>query len=294
MIGLLMTLRKSCAVWALLAMAASLSAKSPDQVKTKSGTVKGSFSTDGKVRAFKGIPYAAPPVGALRWKAPQPVAPWATTLETTKFGARCMQGNVFGDMEFRDDGPSENCLYLNVWTPLGEGKKHAPLPVMVWIYGGGYAAGATSEARQDGEMLAKKGVVVVSMNYRLGVFGFLAHPGLAKETGRNGSGNYGLLDQAAALEWVHNNIKSFGGDPANVTIFGESAGSFSVCGLMASPKSKDLIQKAIGESGAFPPLAARSAATEWLIFCSRCSTCDAWLAFIVPLRTPLAMRCCWL
>ena len=228
-----------------------MNAKSPDKVNTKSGTVKGAFSSDGKVREFKGIPYAAAPVGPLRWKAPQPLASWTTTLEATKFGARCMQGNVFGDMGFRDSGPSENCLYLNVWSPVQEGKKHAPLPVMVWIYGGGYAAGASSEPRQDGEMLAKKGVVVVSMNYRLGVFGFLAHPGLAKETGRNGSGNYGLLDQAAALEWVQKNIKSFGGDPTNITIFGESAGSFSVSGLMASPAAKGLFQKAIGESGAF-------------------------------------------
>ena len=246
-----MSLQNLGAPLALLAMTLCVNAKPADQVNTKSGTVKGSFSTDGKVLEFKGIPYAAPPVGPLRWKAPQPVAMWKTVLETTKFGARCMQGNVFGDMGFRDDGGSENCLTLNVWTPKVEGKKHAPLPVMVWIYGGGYAAGGTSEPRQDGEMLAKKGVVVVSMNYRLGVFGFLAHPGLAKETGRTGSGNYGLLDQAAALAWVHNNIKAFGGDPGNVTIFGESAGSFSVSGLMASPKAQGLFQKAIGESGAF-------------------------------------------
>jgi para-nitrobenzyl esterase len=213
--------------------------------------VKGAISANGKVRMFKGIPYAAPPVGPLRWKAPQPVAPWTTVREATAFGARCMQGNIFGDMMFRDSGPSEDCLYLNVWAPVPEGKKPALLPVMVWIYGGGYAAGASSEPRQDGEMLAQKGVVVVSMNYRLNVFGFLAHPGLAKETGRNGSGNYGLLDQVAALEWVRKNIKAFGGDPENVTIFGESAGSFSVCGLMASPLAKGLFQKAIGESGAF-------------------------------------------
>ena len=203
------------------------------------------------MRAFKGIPYAAPPVGELRWKAPQPVSSWTNMLDATKFGARCMQGNVFGDMVFRDSGPSENCLYLNVWSPVVSGKKHEPLPVMVWIYGGGYAAGATSEPRQDGEVLAKKGVVVVSMNYRLGVFGFLAHPGLAKETGHGGSGNYGLLDQVAALQWVQKNIKAFGGDPANVTIFGESAGSFSVIGLIASPLAKGLFEKAIGESGAF-------------------------------------------
>jgi para-nitrobenzyl esterase len=235
---------------ALLSLGLALDAKSLDKVKTDSGAIKGAISADGKVRLFKGIPYAAPPVGPLRWKAPQPVAPWASVRDATVFGARCMQGNIFGDMVFRDSGPSEDCLYLNVWSPVPEAK-HPPLPVMVWIYGGGYAAGASSEPRQDGEMLAKKGVVVVSMNYRLNVFGFLAHPGLAKETGRNGSGNYGLLDQVAALEWVHKNIKAFGGDPANVTIFGESAGSFSVSGLMASPLAKGLFQKAIGESGAF-------------------------------------------
>jgi len=246
-----MTRKNICATLALVALAFSLNAKSLDKVNTKSGPVKGAISADGKVRVFKGIPYAAPPVGALRWKAPQPVAPWTTVREATSFGARCMQGNVFGDMNFRDSGPSEDCLYLNVWSPVPAMKKQPPLPVMVWIYGGGYAAGATSEPRQDGEILAEKGVVVVSMNYRLGAFGFLAHPGLAKETGRSGSGDYGLLDQVFALEWVRKNIKAFGGDPANVTIFGESAGSFSVCGLMATPLAKGLFQKAIGESGAF-------------------------------------------
>jgi para-nitrobenzyl esterase len=244
MIGKFMTIKS---LVALSLMACALHAKSLDNVKTKSGEVHGTMSSDSKVRVFKGIPFAAPPVGGLRWKSPQPVTPWTNVRETTAFGARCMQGNVFGDMGFRDSGPSEDCLYLNVWVPV-EAKK---LPVMVWIYGGGFAAGATSEARQDGEVLAKKGVVVVSMNYRLGVFGFLAHPGLSKESGHGGSGNYGLLDQAAALEWVQKNIKAFGGDPTNVTIFGESAGSFSVSGLMASPKAKGLFQKAIGESGAF-------------------------------------------
>jgi len=244
-------MKHSLSTLAVLMLAFALHAKSPDKVNTKSGAVKGAISADGKIRMFKGIPFAAPPVGPLRWKAPQPVTPWTTAREATAFGARCMQGNVFGDMMFRDSGPSEDCLYMNVWSPVPEGKKKVLLPVMVWIYGGGFAAGASSEPRQDGEVLAKKGVVVVSFNYRLGVFGFLAHPGLAKETGRSGSGNYGLLDQAEALEWVQKNIKAFGGDPANVTIFGESAGSFSVSALMASPLSKDLFKRAIGESGAF-------------------------------------------
>lgn len=219
------------------------------QVKTEAGAVEGTTSADGKVQVFKGIPYAAPPVGPLRWREPQPVAHWDDVKKTTEFGARCMQGNVFGDMAFRDGGPSEDCLYLNVWTP--KAAPGAKLPVMVWIYGGGFQAGATSEGRQDGENLAHKGVVVVSMNYRLGIFGFFSHPGLTAESPHHASGNYGLLDQAAALQWVHNNIAAFGGDPGNVTIFGESAGSFSVCAQMASPLAKNLIAKAIGESGAF-------------------------------------------
>jgi para-nitrobenzyl esterase len=172
-----------------------------------------------------------------------------------------MQGNVYGDMVFRDPGMSEDCLTLNVWTPA-DAKK---LPVMAWIYGGGFMAGGTSEPRQDGQNLAKQGVVVVSMNYRLGVFGFFTHRELAKESGKNAAGNYGLLDQLAALQWVQGNIASFGGDPGNVTIFGESAGSFSVSALMASPLAKGLFHKAIGESGAafsshglpFKPLAEK-------------------------------------
>ena len=216
------------------------------EVKTDSGTIQG--KSDGAVSSFLGIPYAAPPVGESRWKPPAPVAKWTGVRKATEFGARCMQGPVFSDMIFRDPGPSEDCLTLNVWTPVNDGK--AKLPVMVWIYGGGFVAGATSEPRQDGTNLAKHGVVVVSMNYRLGVFGFFAHPDLLAESGRNSAGNYGLMDQAAALQWVKRNIEAFGGDPGNVTIFGESAGSFSVSALMASPLTKGLIHKAIGESGA--------------------------------------------
>jgi para-nitrobenzyl esterase len=228
---------------------AAMSVAAAGQVRTDAGPIEGSSSSDGKVQIFKGIPYAAPPVGALRWKEPQPVPSWQGVRKTTEFGARCMQGNVFGDMVFRDAAPSEDCLYLNVWTPKisPDGK----LPVMVWIYGGGFQAGATSEPRQDGEHLAHKGVVVVSMNYRLGIFGFFSHPELTKESPHHASGNYGLQDQAAALQWVRKNIAAFGGDPENVTIFGESAGSFSVSALMASPISKGLIHRAIGESGAF-------------------------------------------
>ncbi len=226
-----------------------LSSGAAGQVRTEAGAVEGSTSTDGKIQIFRGIPYAAPPVGALRWKEPQPVAAWQGVRKATEFGARCMQGNVFGDMVFRDAAPSEDCLYLNVWTP--KASSDAKLPVMVWIYGGGFQAGATSEPRQDGEHLAHKGVVVVSMNYRLGIFGFFSHPDLTKESPHHASGNYGLQDQAAALQWVRKNIAAFGGDSENVTIFGESAGSFSVSALMASPISKGLIHRAIGESGAF-------------------------------------------
>lgn len=219
------------------------------KVQTDAGVVEGTTSADGKVQMFRGIPYAAPPIGNLRWKEPQPVTKWKGVKKTTGYGARCMQWNVFGDMVFHDAGPSEDCLYLNVWTPSASAK--AKLPVMVWIYGGGFQAGATSEGRQDGEALAHRGVVIVSMNYRLGIFGFFSHPELTKESPNHASGNYGLLDQTAALQWVRRNIGAFGGDPENVTIFGESAGSFSVCALMASPTSKGLIHRAIGESGAF-------------------------------------------
>jgi len=230
-----------------LTLLSSVTALAAGVVTTDKGPVSGTASADSKIHIFKGIPYAAPPVGDLRWKAPQQAASWNTTLQATEFGPRCMQGPIYSDMIFRDKGPSENCLHLNVWTPAASANAH--LPVMVWIYGGGFAAGATSEPRQDGENLAHKGVIVVSMNYRLGIFGFFTHPDLAKESGHNSTGNYGLMDQAAALEWVKKNIAAFGGDPEKVTIFGESAGSMSVSALMASPLSKDLFRSAIGESG---------------------------------------------
>ncbi len=233
----------------LVLLVAGMTVAAAGQVRTDAGTVAGSASADGKVQIFKGIPYAAPPVGALRWKEPQPVPSWQGVRKATEFGARCMQGNVYGDMVFRDAAPSEDCLYLNVWTP--KASPDAKLPVMVWIHGGGFQAGATSEPRQDGEHLAHKGVVVVSMNYRLGIFGFFSHSALTKESPHHASGNYGLQDQAAALQWVRKNIAAFGGDPENVTIFGESAGSISVSALMVSPLSKGLIHRAIGESGAF-------------------------------------------
>jgi len=216
-------------------------------VATKDGKVQGALTTDGQVRAFKGIPYAAPPVGNLRWQPPQPPAKWHGTLTTTSFGSHCIQSSSYPDMTFHDPGPSEDCLTLNVWTPANA--KPGTLPVMVWVYGGGFTAGSTSESRQDGQFLAHRNVVIVSMNYRLGIFGFFAHPQLTAESSHHASGNYGLMDQAAALSWVKRNIRNFGGDPSNITIFGESAGSFSVSSLMASPLSRGLISKAIGESG---------------------------------------------
>ena len=214
-------------------------------VTTKLGDVQG--KQQGDIRTFLGIPYAAPPVGPLRWREPMPAAKWNGVRQATVFGPHCMQPPVFADMIFRDPGPSEDCLTLNIWTPANA--KPARLPVMVWIYGGGYQGGSTSEARQDGAVLATNGVVVVSLNYRLGIFGFFTHPALTAESPYKASGNYGLLDQTAALRWVKENIQAFGGDPSNVTLFGESAGAFAVSTQMASPLAKGLFQKAIGESG---------------------------------------------
>jgi len=227
-------------------MTASL-ALAGEPVRTDSGLVQGVRGGDSSIRVFRGIPYAAPPVGELRWREPRPVSPWEGVRSADRFGPRPMQARIYSDMIFRDDGPSEDCLYLNVWTPAKSPSER--LPVMVWIYGGGLKAGSTSEPRQDGENLARRGVVLVSMNYRLGVFGYLAHPELSRESGRNASGNYGFMDQMAALRWVQRNIAAFGGDPGNVTIFGESAGSFSVSLLVVTPLARGLFHKAIGESG---------------------------------------------
>ena len=233
------------AAWVIMIrMTATLWAAGP-RISVETGAIEG--KREGSVNAFLGIPYAAPPIGELRWKPPVPAAKWDGVRKTKDFGYRCMQTRVFDDMVFRDRGISEDCLTLNVWAPANA---KAKLPVMVWIHGGGFVAGGTSEPRQDGHNLAQHGVVVASMNYRLGVFGFFANAELAAESDRRAAGNYGLLDQLAALQWVQRNIAAFGGDPGNVTIFGESAGSFSVSALMASPLAKGLFHKAIGESGA--------------------------------------------
>jgi len=216
-------------------------------VKTQQGKVRGKTINDGKVKAFLGLPYAAAPVGDLRWKAPEPAVKWKGERDGTNYGAHCAQGKVYDDMIFEDGGESEDCLFLNVYAPSDSTSK-SKLPVMFWIHGGGYSGGASSEPRHNGDFLPTKGVVLVTINYRLGVFGFLATAELGKEA-NGAAGNYGLLDMVAALQWVKGNIKEFGGDAENVTIFGESAGSFAVSTLMASPPARGLFQKAIGESG---------------------------------------------
>ena len=232
------------AVLGIVCLTASTATAQVD-VKTPLGAVKGTTVADGAVRVFSGIPYAAPPVGDLRWRAPQPVKPWTGVLDATVPGPGCMQPTVFSDISFPKQ--SEDCLTVNIYTPA----KAERLPVMVWIHGGGFQAGGGAEPRHDGTAFARRNVVLVSINYRLGIFGFFVHPDLTKESGHGASGNYGLLDQAAALRWVRDNIAAFGGDPGNVTIFGESAGSFSVSAQMAMPLSRGLFHKAIGESGAF-------------------------------------------
>ena len=217
-----------------------------NQVSVAGGRLAGATAASG-IHEFKGIPYAAPPLGPRRWQAPQPAQPWKDVRPATQFGPRAMQLPLFGDMNFRSNGVSEDCLYLNVWT--GAKASQEKRPVLVYFYGGGFVAGDGSEPRYDGEALAKKGIVTVTVNYRLGVFGFMAHPELTKESPNHASGNYGLLDQQAAIQWVKKNIAAFGGDPAHITIAGESAGSWSVSAQMAAPASKDLIKGAIAESG---------------------------------------------
>jgi len=232
-------------------------------VKTEHGKVQGKTINDGKVKAFLGLPYAAPPIGDKRWKAPANPAKWKGKRDATKFGAHCAQNHVFEDMVFQDAGPSEDCLFLNVYAPVDSSDK-SKLPVMFWIHGGGYSGGASSEPRHNGDFLPLKGVVLVTINYRLGVFGFLATSDLAKE-GNGSAGNYWLLDMVTALQWVKTNIGKFGGDAGNVTIFGESAGSFAVSTLMASPMAQGLFQKVIGESGAaFSNVLPTDALDAWL------------------------------
>jgi para-nitrobenzyl esterase len=223
---------------AVLSISLSAAAFGIDEpVQLTYGQVSG-VQLDNGVTVFRGIPYAAPPVGDLRWKPPQPPIPWEGVRVADEFGPACMQR--------RQTYMSEDCLYLNVWTKADSEDDN--LPVMVWIHGGGWTSGASSSATYDGTAFAEKGVVLVSVNYRMSAFGFMAHPALSTESDRGVSGNYGILDHIAALKWVRDNIRAFGGDPGNVTIFGESAGGASIYALLATPLAEGLFQKAISES----------------------------------------------
>jgi para-nitrobenzyl esterase len=214
------------------------------QVTVDTGALEGTLEAG--IRVFRGIPYAAAPVGELRWKEPQPVRTWSGARDASRFGDRCQQTRFPPYVPIGNRGMSENCLFLNVWSAPGATRR----PVIVWIHGGGFAYGFSNQAAYDGSAFVQKGLVYVSLNYRVGAFGFLAHPGLTQESPNKSSGNYGILDQLAALQWVKRNIAAFGGDPNNVTIFGESAGSISVNILTASPLAKGLFNRAIGDSGA--------------------------------------------
>jgi para-nitrobenzyl esterase len=250
----------------VLFVVARPSAMIPDQVRIDTGTLAGVVgSTQPTVRAFKGIPYAAPPLGENRWRAPQPAAKWDGVRNANAFGAPCAAGAPFGGRGGggarggargqapadaappREPARSEDCLYLNVWTSASSANDKRP--VMVWIYGGGFTGGSGGMAWYDGENLAAKGPVIVTINYRLGSLGFFAHPDLAKEAGHPGSGNYGMMDAIAALQWVKRNIAAFGGDPNKVTVAGESAGAIMVGALVGSPQAKGLFVRAIAESG---------------------------------------------
>jgi para-nitrobenzyl esterase len=249
---------KSTAVGCFLSLfiISQINAQTPKSaaVHIESGNISGIQSADNQVISYKGIPFALPPVGKLRWTAPQPAAPWTGIKVCNTYGPSPFQNkpaafSMWSEEFLIPKEPiSEDCLYLNVWNPVSTNKKK---PVLVWIYGGGFNSGGAAAPIYDGEATAKKGVIFVSFNYRVGVFGFFAHPELTKESGMNASGNYGLMDQIAALDWVKKNIAAFGGDPDNVTIAGQSAGSMSVNCLLASPLAKGLFSKAILESGAY-------------------------------------------
>jgi para-nitrobenzyl esterase len=230
---------------AVLLLSLGTSAQSLPQAKTLDGVLEG--VDESGIKVFKGVPFAAPPVGEFRWKAPQPVQKWEGVRKADEFGPNPMQQNVFGDMMFGTKKMSEDCLYLNIWTPAKTMSEK--LPVFIYFNGGGLMAGSGSEPRYAGQSLARRGIVAITANYREGIFGFFAHPQLSKETAYKGSGNYGFMDQAAAIKWVKDNIAAFGGDPDRITIMGESAGSMSVSALMASPLSRGLIHQAMGSSG---------------------------------------------
>jgi para-nitrobenzyl esterase len=227
-----------------------------DPVRVEQGLLAGTNGSSPEVRVYRGVPFAAPPVGDLRWKAPQPAMKWQGVRQATEFSNACWQTPypaAAAIYQAKLPPLSEDCLYLNIWTPAKSAKDH--LPVMVWIHGGGFTRGFSGTSSYNGEVLARKGAIIVTINYRLGIFGFFVHPELTAESGHHASGNYALLDQIAALQWVQKNIAAFGGDTSRVTIFGESAGSWAVNALMASPLAKGLFQRAIGESGGlFSPM----------------------------------------
>ena len=243
-----------CAALAMLAPACAATAGvmnpvAGDPVVIDAGSVAGTMLSSG-VKAYLGVPFAAPPVRENRWRAPQPVSAWSGVYTADAFKPECVQGLRSASINhyFGEEAVSEDCLYLNIWVP-GEAKKGDKRPVVVWIYGGGFSVGSASSAIYSGEPLAKKGVIYVAANYRLGVFGFLAHPDMTAESGHNASGDWGFLDQVAALQWVQRNITAFGGDPANVTLVGQSAGSMSINDLQASPLARGLFQRVFGMSG---------------------------------------------
>ena len=232
-------------ILSLATLLLSMSMMAQTQVKTAEGILEGKDLSG--ITIFKGVPFAAPPVGNLRWKAPQPVQKWEGVRKATEYGPNPMQEALFGDMNFGTKVNSEDCLYLNIWTPAKTMKEH--LPVLIYFNGGGLMAGSGSEPRYAGDAMARKGIISITANYREGIFGFFAHPQLSKETSYKGSGNYGFMDQVAAIQWVKDNIEAFGGDPNRITIVGESAGSMSVSALMASPLCQGLFAQAMGSSG---------------------------------------------
>jgi para-nitrobenzyl esterase len=244
--------RLSALIVAILMGSTAASAAIDDPVRLQDGLISGVPGAVNGLRVFKGIPFAAPPVGDLRWRAPQPVAAWDGVRKADAFSKICTQvhrakGSYFQlEFELEPEPTGEDCLYLNIWTAAQSPDEKRP--VMVWIYGGGFVGGSGSTPAHSGAGLAQKGAVVVTLNYRLGVFGLLAHPELTSESGHNASGNYALMDQIAALKWVQGNIAAFGGDPQKITIFGQSAGSISIASLMTSPLADGLFQRAVGES----------------------------------------------
>lgn len=248
-------MRKLLSIYILVLIGFATSAHQPDpnnspgtnpEVAVKAGVLRG--VTEGDVSIFKGIPFAAPPVGELRWRPPQPVTPWEGVRDAGEYGPNCAQGGWGAAPGTIAEGSSEDCLYLNLWTPVGA-KTGDKYPVMVWIHGGGFVGGSGAGAGTAGDAFAKQGVILATINYRLGRLGFFAFPALSKEHPEEPKGNYGFMDQIAALKWIQENIAAFGGDPGNVTIFGFSAGGVSVHSLMTIPAAKGLFHKVISESG---------------------------------------------